>query len=332
MAVTFRAVRSGALQNPAYRPAGSYPVMGHASVATRALSNTCTTLRRALDSGVHADLFAFGELRTGFCVHASSSEKVRLLREHYLAACEQQPLSILDVGSAVIGPQPNSNRTELFNPNWSYTGLDIEPGSNVDLIPSDIYDWRNVADASYDIVVCSQVFEHTQFFWITITEIARVLKPFGLLFLMAPSSGPLHRYPYDCWRFYEDGLPTLATWADLDVIESAVQRRPVYSADNHWRDATLLAQRPLRDAVEEIVARRGAYGRAALTGKTPDHSQGKELLPSAIGPLASKKVLSAYENALIEKLSIGYKLSLMNRHWRRMWKVLRTPAAQIIDQ
>ena len=82
-----------------------------------------------------------------------------------------------------------SNREAFANPHWRYVGLDVEAGANVDLVMAEPYNWREVADASFDIVACSQgqaggrqVFEHTEFFWITILEIGRVLKLGGLAF------------------------------------------------------------------------------------------------------------------------------------------------------
>ena len=266
-------------------------------------------------------------------MHMSSSEKMQVLRQAYLSAFESQPLAILDVGSAVIDTQPNGNKLALANPNWSYTGLDIEDGNNVDIAVQRPYDWREMPDAGYDLVLCSQVFEHTEFFWITITEIARVLKPHGLLFLIAPSAGVTHRYPYDCWRFYEDGFPALAKWADLTLLESNIQRRPVYRRGNQWRDATMVAQRPLRDdASEVLIARRAAFARAALTGDEPIQATPATLAPSIIGLAQSQDALARHEERLLQARPFSYKLRLMNRHFRRLRKIATTPAGQIMDQ
>jgi hypothetical protein len=49
----------------------------------------------------------------------------------------------------------------------------------------------------------------------------------------------------DCWRFYDDGLPALAKWADLDVLDAQVQWRPVHGKGDMWRDAAIVLQRPV---------------------------------------------------------------------------------------
>jgi SAM-dependent methyltransferase len=109
-------------------------------------------------------------------MHISAYEKTRVFREAYLAPYENQPLTILDVGSAVVVEGQLSQRQLMVNANWTYVGLDIEAGPNVEVVVADPYDWREVADASVDAVICSQVFEHIEFPWLSIMEIGRVLR------------------------------------------------------------------------------------------------------------------------------------------------------------
>ena len=99
-----------------------------------------------------------------------------------------------------------SSDLEIFKSSdkWEYSGLDVEKGPNVDIVVENPYDWE-IPDSSYDVVISGQAFEHIEFFWLTFLEMARVLKPQGLIILIAPSRGPQHRYPVDCWRFYPDG-------------------------------------------------------------------------------------------------------------------------------
>lgn len=201
-------------------------------------------------------------------MHPSSLDKLAVFRSSYLAPYENQSLEILDVGSATFHGQA-VNKGLLSNPKWNYRGLDMIEGPNVDVCVTEAYDWREVPTASVDVVVCSQVFEHARYVWITASEIARVLKPRGLAFIIAPSGGQVHRYPDDCWRFYPDGLPALMDYAGLNTIEAHRQHLPVYRKGNHWRDALVVAQKPERSTEEEQLALyKNALAKAALLAKT----------------------------------------------------------------
>jgi hypothetical protein len=97
-------------------------------------------------------------------MHDSAFEKAQVFRRAYLGAYEDAALTVLDVGSAVVAEGHRSNRQAFENPRWRYRGLDIEAGLNVDVVVADPYDWREVESASVDVVACSQVLEHTEFF------------------------------------------------------------------------------------------------------------------------------------------------------------------------
>lgn len=95
----------------------------------------------------------------------------------------------------------------------------LSAGPNVDVVLEDAYHWKELADASVDVLVSGQTLEHIEFPWMTMTEIARILRPGGVACLIAPASGPEHRYPVDCWRIYPDGMRALAKHAGLTEIE-----------------------------------------------------------------------------------------------------------------
>jgi len=149
-------------------------------------------------------------------MHESSFDNMRYFRETYLAPLKDRPLTILDVGSMDI----NGSYRELFSdPPWLYRGADTGPGKNVDLVLPDAYSWRAIPSGSLDVVISGQVFEHVEYFWFTILEIERVLKAGGWICLIAPSGGPVHRYPVDCWRFLPDGFSALSRFAGLETVE-----------------------------------------------------------------------------------------------------------------
>lgn len=164
-------------------------------------------------------------------------------RNRYLKDYHGIPLTILDLGSEDIN---GSYRPIFDDPAWIYKGVDLAPGNNVDIVLNDPYRWKAVRSASIDIAISGQAFEHIEFFWLTMLEIARALKPGGLACIIAPSAGPEHRHPVDCWRFYTDGMRGLAKFARLDLVEAATEwAAQGYEDDSHiWRDSILIARKP----------------------------------------------------------------------------------------
>ena len=163
-------------------------------------------------------------------------------RNNYLNGQEHAPLRILDVGSQDV----NGSYRDIFNlPDWKYIGLDIVPGKNVDVVPTDPYNWNMFYDNSFDVVISGQAFEHIEFFWLTMKEMSRVLKPGGLLYLTAPSAGHEHKFPVDCWRFFSDGFVALAKWANLIIISVKTdQGDPKLNNESDiWKSTTLIARK-----------------------------------------------------------------------------------------
>lgn len=122
---------------------------------------------------------------------------------------------VVEIGSADV----NGTYRGLFpSERFSYLGCDCAPGPGVDLVLDDPYRVP-LADGYADIVISGQMLEHSERFWVAFGEMMRILKPDGYLFLIAPSTGPIHRYPVDCWRFYPDGYRALADWAGCQVVD-----------------------------------------------------------------------------------------------------------------
>ncbi len=175
-------------------------------------------------------------------MHLSSLDKMKHFRNKYLKGKESEKLTILDLGSQDV----NGTYKPIFNePSWTYVGADATPGKNVDIVLTDPYCWRELKNAQIDILISGQAFEHIEFFWLTILEVSRVLKPNGLCCIIAPSSGPEHRYPVDCWRFYPDGLAAIARFGALDVVEVNTYWKDQGYKDSSdmWHDSILVAQK-----------------------------------------------------------------------------------------
>lgn len=176
-------------------------------------------------------------------MHELSYNKMKRLADTYLGG--RTPGTVYDLGSLSIG---GSYRPIFAELGWQYRGIDIEAGPNVDIVLADPY-VLPLADASSELVISGQAFEHIEFFWLTFKEMARVLAPGGLIFLIAPSRGHEHRYPVDCWRFYPDGYRALAKWGGLDMVEVSTRwnRRfgPWYARERDmWGDTAGVFRKP----------------------------------------------------------------------------------------
>ena len=148
---------------------------------------------------------------------------------------------VLDVGSLDV----NGSYRNLFDADfWFYDGLDMEHGENVDFVPIDPYDWTELKSNTYDLVISGQALEHIEFPWKTFENIERVLKPSALCCIIAPSSGPEHKHPVDCWRFYPDGMNALSKHANLETLSCTINEQK--TADNSfelWKDLVLVAKK-----------------------------------------------------------------------------------------
>lgn len=171
-------------------------------------------------------------------------------REGYLRGREHEPLVIVDYGSLDV----NGSFKPIFDGSaWRYVGMDREAGENVDVIVDQPYRWKAFRSRSVDVLVSGQALEHTELFWRTLDEIDRILKPGGLVCLVAPSSGPEHRYPVDCWRFYPDGMRAMALYAGLTPLEVETnwEDGPYTDSSNLWHDSVMIAQKRRRSIVYE---------------------------------------------------------------------------------
>lgn len=192
-------------------------------------------------------------------MHASSYRKMEAFRAAYLQS-PASDLRVLDVGSMAY--DDNDSYRPIFGSGFEYVGLDLDTGPNVDITPSDPYCWTEIENESFDVVISGQTFEHNPYPWITMAEIARVLRPGGLVALIAPSRGNVHRYPLDCWRFYPDSASALCAYVGLDLLESFVEPddgRTISGAE--WGDFFMVARRENVDIahLERIVSTRRPF-------------------------------------------------------------------------
>jgi len=178
-------------------------------------------------------------------MHKSSILRMKWFVDHYASTIPKSEIRVLDVGSYDV----NGSYRHLFtDKKFKYTGLDMEAGPNVDIVLKNPYDWDTIATDSFDVVISGQALEHIEFFWVTMSEMTRVLKKDGMLCLIAPNGFSEHRYPVDCYRFFTDGMIALARFVSLELLHAHTNCAPSAN-DIDWysekrADSILIAQKP----------------------------------------------------------------------------------------
>jgi SAM-dependent methyltransferase len=153
-------------------------------------------------------------------MHGTAIENAEFFFKKFVGSMEVGA-TIVEFGSQDI----NGSMRQMVPPEINYIGLDCTQGKHVDIVLDDPYKVP-LADESADIVVSSSTLEHVQFFWLLFMEMVRIVKKGGLIYILAPSIGPYHPCPVDCWRFYPGAGQALEAW-------SKIMGSPVYLQYSH---------------------------------------------------------------------------------------------------
>ncbi|WP_060518676.1 rhamnan synthesis F family protein [Pseudomonas sp. NBRC 111134] len=130
----------------------------------------------------------------------------------------------LPVGSKVVvmGAQHlGGSPKDICPQGFECIGVDTAEGMGVDIVLDSACALPFEAE-SVDAVICSSCLGHADMFWVLFNEFLRILKPSGLLCIIAPNDGDLQRRPLDCWRFYPDAGRALVNWAQRSGYPAAL--------------------------------------------------------------------------------------------------------------
>jgi SAM-dependent methyltransferase len=134
--------------------------------------------------------------------------------------------AILDVG---CGEQPYRS---LLRRARSYQGLDIVESYELfgyrrgGTLYVRGYPWP-VADASADLILCTEVLEHVLDPSMLLSEMQRCLRPGGRLVMTVPFSARWHFVPYDYWRFTPSSLAHLLRQAEFADVQIYSRGNPI---------------------------------------------------------------------------------------------------------
>lgn len=175
-------------------------------------------------------------------------------------------ITVVDFGSRSSARRMSmTHRQLLADYDCDVIGVDIVEGNNVDIVMKKPYRLPMKSNSA-DVVLSGQVFEHIPFFWASLLEIARVLKPEGHFLMTVPSRGHVHT-GVDCWRYYPDGVRAMAAFAGLEVREVHTDFPPgrqgrhryklIDEADHYWGDTVGVFQKPRGYASRRVSLMRG---------------------------------------------------------------------------
>lgn len=159
--------------------------------------------------------------------------------------------NILDIG---CGNMPYKSIL-LKNEGTKYTGLDIK---------SEIYDIVNdkdkifwdgktipIKDNTYDTIICTELLEHTQNADEILSEIFRVLKPDGKVFITVPFIWPVHEAPYDEYRYTPYSLKR--------IVETKFKSAEIGALGGYNKSLALVISTYLSYHIKNRIKRRLSY-------------------------------------------------------------------------
>ena len=153
--------------------------------------------------------------------------------ERYYCRRLIEPLTVLDIGSYNV----NGSLRGIFPDAWKYTGLDIVPGPNVDIVMDRDKPFP-IPPGTVDLVVTVSCFQYVENPFKLIGQLYECLKPGGMIFICASSDErtgllglPKHLCPhndkeFDCWRIKKYGMIALLEDPGFDPVRA-------YYEDSH---------------------------------------------------------------------------------------------------
>ncbi len=162
---------------------------------------------------------------------------------------------VLDVGSGIKPYYP------FFQPYAeAYVGVDVSPQADlqgtVEALP--------VEDASFDVVLCTQVLEHCDDPRAAVHELRRVTRPGGRVLASTHGVQVYHPAPVDLWRWTHTGLDRLfrenADWSSVTVRPGSGTTACVGMLVSHFLDLLFhrARVRPLGRPLVALVNRSAA--------------------------------------------------------------------------
>ena len=137
------------------------------------------------------------------------------------ALVREAPRAAAGARALDLGADKSPYRDLLQSRGYEVRTLDITRDGGADYAGT--AEATGLPDASFDLVLCTQVIEHCMNPWAAVREIHRILKPGGYLVVSAPHVWFFHPHPTDHWRFTQEGMAHLCREAGLVPVTMLAQ-------------------------------------------------------------------------------------------------------------
>ena len=223
-------------------------------------------VKKALAAG-----YRFGGLLGSFADRKFLDRKVPMSRiashsnyMQYLAEIgNRKGVRILEIGSReVTGKSDARNRFA----NAEYVGFDFYPGTNVDVVGDAHKLSSYFVDQQFDIIYSSAVSEHLAMPWLVATEIIKLLKLGGIIFIETHFSYGSHEKPWHFFQFSDMALKVLfSPGLGIECIEAGASN-PMVGRFSRFADGYLKFM-PFRVCIATVNFWGAKLGRwTSLTG------------------------------------------------------------------
>jgi SAM-dependent methyltransferase len=175
------------------------------------------------------------------------------MMEEVVEKYDLKEANVVDVGSYDI----NGTYKALFT--GKYIGADNSPGPNVDVL-MDSDEWKNMENV--DAVISGQTIEHVTDVEAWMKELYRILKPGGILCIIAPTEGPPHYYPIWVRNYPEVLLREVIVAGGFEIISSVV------NDELPWKLVCCVAKKPKEILPERKELPKGKRHFSSMDGQS----------------------------------------------------------------
>jgi hypothetical protein len=158
-------------------------------------------------------------------------------QEYLISVANHPGMRILEIGSREVTGKPGF-RSKFDKA--AYVGFDFYPGENVDVV-GDAHRLSRYfrEEEKFDLIFSGACFEHFAMPWVVATEISKLLKKGGIVFVETHFSFASHERPWHFFQFSDMGLRALFSKAlGFQCIEAGMSN-PIVGRFSTFADDAL---------------------------------------------------------------------------------------------